>query len=132
MTADLTMLVWTVILSFAIPYIYLAARLMTPGGYEWGIGNREKPFTGPMPEWARRCERAEVNLLHNLPGFAALVLMAHVTDTANATTALGAQIFFWARVAHLASYIAGIIYLRTFVFIIAFVGEVMILSQILG
>jgi uncharacterized MAPEG superfamily protein len=58
------------------------------------------------------------------------VLVAQVSGKANATTALGATIFFWARVAHAAVYIAGIRYLRTLVFAVATLGAVLILTQL--
>jgi uncharacterized MAPEG superfamily protein len=61
-----------------------------------------------------------------------LVVVAHLPGRANDTTALGATIFFWARVAHAAIYTAGLVYLRTAAFAVSLVGEVMILSQILG
>ena len=68
------------------------------------------------------------SILFNL--FAILVLVAHLAGKANATTALGAALFFWGRVGHAAAYIAGIIYLRTAVFFIATIGELLILSQL--
>ena len=68
--------------------------------------------------------------MENLAPFAVLVLVAHVTGKANATTALGAQIFFWGRIAHAALYITGIPYARTAAFTVAFVGEILILFQL--
>jgi uncharacterized MAPEG superfamily protein len=65
-----------------------------------------------------------------LAPFAILVIVAHLTGKANSTTALGATLFFWARVAHAATYLAGIIYARTAAFFVGVVGELMILSQL--
>jgi uncharacterized MAPEG superfamily protein len=45
--------------------------------------------------------------------FAALVLVAVAAGKTNAWTALGAQLFFWGRIAHLATYIAGLVPWRT-------------------
>jgi uncharacterized MAPEG superfamily protein len=72
-----------------------------------------------------------MNLVENLVPFSALVLTAHVSGAANATTALGSQIFFWGRVGHAISYHAGIPWVRTLAFVVSLVGEVMILVQIL-
>jgi uncharacterized MAPEG superfamily protein len=58
------------------------------------------------------------------------VLAAHVSGHANATTALGAQIFFIARVAHAAVYILGIPYLRTAAFGAGAAGMLMIAGQL--
>lgn len=130
MTTDLWMLVWTALLALGLPFIYLAGLTQAPGGAGWSLGNRAEPLAG-IPEWAARAQRAHLNLLQNLAPFAILVLVAQVSGKANATTALGATIFFWARVAHAAVYIAGIKYLRTLVFAVATFGAVLILAQLL-
>ena len=129
MTTDLTMLVWTALLCLFIPLIYGVGRAQTAGGMEWGLGNRAQPFKAP--EWAERAHRAHLNLVENLVPFAILVLVAQVAGKANAWTALGAQIFFWGRVAHVAVYTAGITGVRTAVFFVATAGEVLILVQLL-
>ncbi len=128
MTTDLWMLVWSAVLCLALPYVYLVSRVTTPGGLAWGMGNREEPFA--FPAWAGRAERAHRNLVENLAPFAILVLVAHVAGKANATTALGATIFFWSRVLHAAVYTAGLTGVRTLVFGAALVGELMILLQL--
>jgi uncharacterized MAPEG superfamily protein len=128
MTTDLTMLVATAVLCLLIPMIYLTGELQTPGGLEWGIGNRAEPLK--LPEWAARAKRAHLNLIENLAPFAILVLVAQVSGKANTWTALGAQIFFWGRVAHVVVYTAGITGVRTAVFFLATAGEVLILVQL--
>jgi uncharacterized MAPEG superfamily protein len=128
MTTDLWMLVYTALLSMFFFFAYLPGRAGVPGGLAWAFGNRETSLA--VPAWTSRAERAHQNLVENLAPFAILVLVAHVAGKANAATALGATLFFWARVAHAAAYIAGIIYLRTAVFFIATVGEPLILSQL--
>jgi uncharacterized MAPEG superfamily protein len=129
MTTDLWMLVWTALLALGLPFIYLAGLTQAPGGAAWSLGNRAEPLAG-IPEWAARAQRAQLNLLQNLAPFAILVLVAQVSGKANATTALGATIFFCARMAHAAVYIAGIKYLRTLVFAVATFGAVLILAQL--
>ena len=128
MTTDLWMLVYTALLSTFFFLAYLPGRTMVEGGLAWAFGNRDTPLA--VPAWTSRAVRAHNNLVENLAPFAILVLVAHVADKANATTALGATLFFWGRVAHAAAYIAGIIYLRTLVFFVATVGELLILSQL--
>jgi uncharacterized MAPEG superfamily protein len=128
MTTDLWMLVWTAVLCVLMPFVYLPSRFTTPGGLAWGFGNREEPFR--FPEWANRAERAHANLVENLAPFAILVLVAHVAGKANAMTALGATLFFWGRVAHVAVYVAGIVYVRTLAFAVATTGELLILLQL--
>jgi len=128
MTTDLWMLVWTALLALLMPTTYAVGRLSAPGGSEWAFGNRDAPLA--VPAWTERAVRAHANLVENLGPFIILVLAAHVSGKANATTALGATIFFWARVVYVGVYIAGIIYLRTLVFFVAVIGEVLILMQL--
>jgi uncharacterized MAPEG superfamily protein len=128
MTTDLWMLVWSSFLCVMVPFVYVGGLGQVPGGFAWGFGNREKPME--LPPWAARAKRGHANLVENLAPFAALVLVAHVAGKANATTALGATLFFWGRVAHFVVYTLGIPYLRTAVFAVASVGELLILLQL--
>ena len=128
MTTDLKMLTFCVILLWLqiLPYFLPAIK-------EWKIiglvGNRED--LPPLPDWAQRAKRAEINMITNITHFAILVLVAHVAGVANETTAMGATIFFFARVAYAVIYTAGIPWLRTFAWVAGLAGELMILSQIL-
>ena len=130
MTTDLWMLVWSGLLCVLMPFVYVGGLGQIAGGFAWGFGNRDVPLE--LPSWAARAKRGHANMVENLAPFAVLVLVAHVAGKANATTALGATLFFWGRVAHFVVYTLGIPYLRTLVFGIASVGELMILFQIIG
>ena len=74
-------------------------------------GNRE--HVPEMQGWAGRAARAHNNMLESLVLFAVLVLVAQVANVHNAMTLLGAQLFFWGRVAHAVIYVAGIPWVRT-------------------
>ena len=130
MTTELTMLAWSAVLCLLLPNVAISSLSSLPGGLAWGLGNRDKPFTG-LPGWAERARRAHANLVENLVVFAALVLAAHAAGRTNAWTALGAQLFFWGRVAHVGTYIAGLVPWRTLAFGVAIVGEWMIAAQLL-
>ena len=130
MTTDLWMLVYSAVLCLVIPYVGITGLARIPGGMAWGYGNRDTAL--PVPAWMERVRRAHANMAENLAPFAALVLVAHVSGKADATTALGAQLFFVGRVAHAGVYIAGIPYLRTAVFALGVFGEVLILMRILA
>ena len=84
-----------------------------------------------IEDWAGRAQRAHMNMLQNLVLFAALVLTAHVAGRANAMTALGAQLFFWARLAYAAIYLAGIPWLRTGAWTVSVIGLILIFLQVL-
>ena len=128
MTTDLWMLIATGLLGAVIPVIYGSGRFSVPGGIPWAFGNRDTDL--PVKPWVTRAVRAHNNLTENLALFAILVLVAQVTGKANATTALGAELFFYARAAHIALYTAGAVYLRTAAFFVGVAGEVMILLQL--
>jgi uncharacterized MAPEG superfamily protein len=125
MSLDLFWLVCTALLSTLIPAVYLTGRVQTAGGTQWAFGNRETELK--VPDWTARAIRAHNNLTENLAPFAILVIAAHLAGKSGGLTAMGAAIFFWARVAHLAIYTAGIIGLRTLVFFVGTAGEIMIL-----
>lgn len=127
-SVDLTLLVWSVALTIAQAVVGATGGMLQVG-LPALAGNRER-----LPEisgWAGRAQRAHRNMLESLVLFAALVLVAHVAGKANATTALGAQLFFWARLIYAGVYIAGVPWLRTGVWAVSIVGLLLIFSQLL-
>jgi uncharacterized MAPEG superfamily protein len=62
--------------------------------------------------------------------FAALVLVAHVANAAGSLSALGAQIFLYARVVYAVVYLIGVPWLRTGVWAVSVVGMVLIAVSI--
>lgn len=128
MTTDLWMLIATAILCLGIPFLYGTGRFLQPGGFSWSASNREKEL--PVPGWTKRAVQAHQNLIENIGPFAIIVLVAHVSGKANAATALGSTIFFGGRVAHLITYVAGVVYLRTLVWFGSWVGGIMVLCQL--
>jgi uncharacterized MAPEG superfamily protein len=125
MTFELQMLVW----SAALALVQMLVAVLGATG-EFGLprlaGNREDlpAATG----WAGRARRAHLNMLESLVIFAIVVLVAHVSGRANEMTALGAQIFFWARVAYAIVYVAGIPWVRTLTWAVSIVGIALIFS----
>ena len=93
-------------------------------------GNREN--LPEMTGWAGRAERAHRNMLESLVLFAIGVLAARALNISNGMTVLGAQLFFWGRVAHAALYIAGIPWLRTAAWLLSVVGLVLIFLQLIA
>ena len=127
MSLELKLLVWSVALAFGQCLVAVTGALLQVG-LPTLAGNREK-----MPAiigWAGRAERAHRNMLQSLVLFTALVLAAQVTNKLDATTALGAQLFFWARLAYTAVYLIGLPWIRTAVWLIAVVGLILIFSRL--
>ena len=125
MTIEIKMLAWSVFLGLA--HVLGAAGIAThQRGLKWNAGNRDgevKPLTGI----AVRAAAANRNFLETFAFFAAAVLAVVVTHHETAHTALGAQIYFWARVAYVPVYAAGISYLRTLIWVVSMAGLVMVL-----
>ena len=125
MAFELQMLAWAIVLGLV--HLAIAATLATQQrGLAWNAGPRDgdpKPLTGV----AARMDRALHNFRETFGFFAVAVLMVALTNRFNAHTALGAQIYFWARVVYVPVYAAGIPYLRTLVWAAATAGLVMVL-----
>jgi uncharacterized MAPEG superfamily protein len=128
MTIELKLLVWSTTLALIQMLVALAAAI-TQVGLLPLVGNR-----GNLPAfegWAGRAQRAQRNMLENLIIFAALVLVAQFAGKTNVATALGAQLFFWSRLAYAPAYVIGIPWLRTGLWGVSFVGLLQILLQLL-
>jgi uncharacterized MAPEG superfamily protein len=129
MTPELKYLVWSAVLTFVLVLI-AASGAQLQVGLERLAGNRED-----MPEmrgWAGRAQRAHLNMLENLILFAILVLVAQAAGIRNGTTLLGAQLFFWGRVAHAVLYIAGIPWARTAAWGVSVIGLILIGWQLVA
>jgi uncharacterized MAPEG superfamily protein len=129
MSIEIKYLAWSVVLGLV--YVFVAAGLGTAQrGLAWNVGNRDgeaKPLTGA----AARAHRASWNFLETFPFFAALVLAVVLTRTTSASTALGAMLYFWARVAYLPVYVAGIPYVRTLIYAVSIWGLLKLLFALL-
>ena len=128
MPVELKLLVWSCALTLVCMLVAaLGAQLQV--GLPPLAGNREN--LGELTGWAGRAQRAHRNMLENIVLFAALVLVANATGKLNATTALGAQVFFWARLVYAPVYWIGIPWVRTGIWAVSLVGMLMILAQLL-
>jgi uncharacterized MAPEG superfamily protein len=127
MKPELMLLVWATLLAVVQAVVAVQGAMMQVG-LPALAGNREG-----MPEikgWGGRAARAHRNMVENLVLFAALVLVAVAAGKTNDMTLLGAQIFFWARLAYALVYIAGIAWLRTGVWAVSVAGLAMIFLQL--
>ena len=128
MSLEMKLLCWSVVLTM-VQVVIAATGATMKVGMPALAGNREG--LPPIDGWAGRAIRAHRNMLENLVLFASLVLVAQIAGKTGATTALGAQLFFWARVAYAPIYLAGIPWLRTGAYLVSTVGLVLILLQLL-
>jgi len=128
MTPELTYLVWSAVLTFVLVLIAVSGATLQVGVPKLA-GNRED--FPELTDWAGRAQRAHRNMLENLILFAILVLVAQAVGVRNGMTLLGAQLFFWGRVAHAVVYIAGIPWVRTAAWLVSVIGLILIAWQLL-
>jgi len=125
MPIEIQMLAWSIALGLA--HVLVGAGLMTgQRGLKWNASARDgeaRPLTGV----AARMDRALRNFLETFPFFAAAVLAVVLTDQTGSDTALGAQLYFWARLAYLPIYAAGVPYLRSLVWVVSLWGLLQVL-----
>jgi uncharacterized MAPEG superfamily protein len=126
MSLELILLVWSVALAVLQMLVGFAAATL-----EFGLpdipGNREPPATS----WAGRAQRASQNMLESLVLFAVLVTATELTNRNNASTELGAEVFFAARTIYSVIAPIGLPWLRTAVWCISIAALVLIFVQLL-
>ena len=127
MKPELMWLAWSVALAFVQVLVAVTGATLQVG-LPMLAGNREN--MPPLAGWARRANRAHLNMLESLVLFIALVLACVISNKTNSTTLLGAQVFFWARLAYAVVYVAGVPWLRTAVWFVSVIGMVLIFLQL--
>jgi len=128
-TAELTYLAYTIALFFVVVFIQAGAGVRQYGGMTLA-NNRDN-----LPErntYAARTKRLVDNFRENLWFFAPLVLIAAVANISNQWTVLGAQLFFWSRLAHAVWYIAGWPFIRPLIWLVGIVACAMIFLALFG
>ena len=121
MTPLLTLVIEMTLLTFAAIMLapFLRHREWTLEGLQSGLSNRQAlPEETPL---GGRAERTAKNTIEALLLFTPLALVAHLAGR-DADVLLGANIFFWARVAYIPIYLFGIIYVRSIVWGIGLFG----------
>lgn len=127
MTVELMMLVLSTGLLLAILVVQGTAGVIS-NGLETQAGARDD-----LPEqklFHARVTRLRANMIENLMLFTPIVLIVHAVGVSNDITVLGAQIFFFGRVAHAIVYMLGWPWVRPATWAIAMVGTLMVASQL--
>ncbi len=127
MSLDLKYLLFSVLLTF-VQVLIAASAATIHVGLPTLAGNREG--MAELTGFSGRARRAHLNMIENMVLFAVLVLVAAITNKANATTAMGALIFFWARLVYAVIYLLGIAWLRTVAWAVSVIGMIMIALQL--
>lgn len=127
---EIQMLCWAVVLGLA--QLVIATTLATKDqGLAYNMSARDLPAP-PVSTLSARMLRAFGNFRETFVYFAVAVLVVTALGKANATSAMGAQLYFWARVIYVPVYAAGIPVVRTLIWTASIVGLVMVLLAALG
>ena len=128
MTTELMYLTWVTALTSILWIPYILNAIMVRGLIDT-VGYPEDPK--PLSPWAAKMKAAHVNAVENLVVFAALVLIASAAGVSNDITVTACQVYFWARVIHVASYTFAIPWVRTLAFVIGWACQVALVLQLL-
>ena len=129
MTIELTYLAYSIALFFVVVLVQGYAGIQAQGGKKMA-GPRDD--LGPPTVFQSRTKRLVDNYRENLWFFAPLVLIAAVAGVSNQWTVLGAQVFFFARLAHAVWYAAGWPYIRPLFWLAGVIGCILIFLALFG
>jgi uncharacterized MAPEG superfamily protein len=129
MTTELSMLVFATALLILLVMIQATVGVQAQGLTAMG-GSRDN-LPAPKPFQART-KRVVDNHREGLTMFAPLVVVAALAHVTNQWTVLGAELFFYARLAHAALYLAGVPMIRPLAWAVGLVGTLMVLAALLG
>jgi len=128
MSVELLMLLYSALLFLAI-ILAQAGLGISQNGLMAQAGSRDNL---PEPTVLRqRLQRLSANMQENLVMFAVVVLVASAAGVSNDATAMGASVFFFARVAHAIVYAAGWPVIRPLFFFAGLYGIGVIAVQVL-
>ena len=122
MTPELTYLLYAAILLVAHTIVQATFSDLSKG-LGWALGPQDEPRDQNVI--AARIQRSLRNYLETLPAFIILAAILSITESGTATTATGAAVYFWARVAYIPAYAAGIPLVRSVVWFASLAGLVM-------
>ena len=129
MSVELRMLTLSVVLGI-VQIIAASHAASLQRGYRWTASARDTKVE-PLRGLAGRLDRALRNFVETFALFAAVVLVAYLTDTHNALTEWGARLYFWGRVAYVLLYAAGVPLVRSLVWNVSTVGIALIVGVLL-
>jgi uncharacterized MAPEG superfamily protein len=130
MTLELSLLAWSVVLGLVQLMLASAAKTKA-AGFKWAMGPRDEDPADEVSPLADRLRRAQNNFMETFPFFATAVLMATVLQSNGFLTALGCQLYFWARLVYVPLYAVGVPVLRTLVWGVSMAGILLVLAATL-
>jgi uncharacterized MAPEG superfamily protein len=129
MGVELTMLAYSTGLLILMVLIQAGAGVRAQGAIP--LANSRDGLPPPTGFHARML-RVVSNHREGLTMFAPLALACVVAQHTNGTSAMGAQLFFYSRVAHAVLYIFGVPMVRPLAWLVGVIGTVMMLAALMG
>ena len=126
---ELLLLGWSVML--LLVHIFAQGQSATRDnglGYNAGARDQEKPVSA----LTGRLDRAKWNFLETYPAFVALALALVMSGQTSEWGAVGAILWFVARIVYLPLYAFGVPYARSVVWLASVVGLLIMLGSFLG
>ena len=112
----------------SIPSLF---RIAHPGvGVHRYVGSRDD--LPPLGMLGGRSERAVRNFLESLPFFLTAAILTIALNRESDLGLVGAQIFFWARLAYLGLYLAAVPWLRSIAWSVSFAGIIILAWPLLA
>jgi len=127
---EIQMLCWSAVLGM-VQLVIATTLAVADQGLPYAAGSRDTP-SPPVKRITGRFLRAFHNFRETFVYFAVAVLLVTLLNKTSATTALGAQLYFWARLVYVPVYASGIPFARTAVWTVSVIGLVMVLMGALG
>ena len=128
MTTEMQMLGLSLVLAIVQILLFDFART-GQYGIKWNTGARDETMP-PLSPVAERLQRAQANLYETLPLFIAAVLALKLLGISTPGTVLGAQLWFWGRVAYVPLYAFGVKMVRSLVWLVSFAGLLILIKAL--
>ena len=129
LTTELTMLAYASALLIVLVFVQANAGIRSKGLMP--LANHRDGLA-PAEGFHARCLRIVDNHREGMTMFAPVVLAAGLAGIHNSWTVLGAELFFWSRLAHAVLYLAGVPVIRPLAWGVGLAGTIMVLLALLG
>ena len=126
---ELTILAWSVVL-LLVHIVAQTLSLVKDGGLTYAMSNRDGEVAISLV--TDRLTRGLRNFVETYGAFVGLALALAVTDKTGGLGAVGALIWFWARVFYVPVFAAGIPVARTGIWAVSVVGLVLMLIRLIS
>jgi uncharacterized MAPEG superfamily protein len=126
---ELTLLGWSVIL-LVVAVMIQGQTATLELGVDWNAGPRDGD-AAPKGVIAGRAQRALDNFKESYPAFIALALALTVSERTGGIGAIGAMLWFAARIVYHPLYLFGVPYVRSLAWIASMLGLLLMLIRLL-